>query len=173
MASQTKKQSNLPKDLQQYSREHLLYEVAMFFQLGRLLMSGLFHATPPEVAAVIQNAALESFALHLRNLLDFFYSTPAHDTDVKAAMFYDNGQLPIDFPQKSDMLIKAHLRAHKEMSHLTTERHPEGSPMKVWQFHVLMREIKPLLEKFIRTAPAARLDPKFIDDTAKLLATTW
>jgi hypothetical protein len=123
------------------------------------------------VATIIHNAALESFVLHLRNLVDFFYSTPTHDTDVKAAMFFDNGQLPIDFPAKSEMLRKAHLRAHKEMSHLTTERHPEGSPMKVWQFHLLMREIKPLLEEFLHTASAARLDPRFIDDTTKLLAT--
>src|SRR5215469_4281608 len=152
MASRTKKKISLPKDLQQYSRAHLLYEVQMFFQLGALLMSGPFHANPPEAALVMHNAALEAFAIHLPNLLDFFYTQKPFDTDVIAAMFYDAGKRPADFPPKSSTLIRAHQKAHKEVSHLTTERHPDGSPEKVWQFHLLMREVKPLLEKFLRTA---------------------
>ena len=119
-------QKQTPEYLQRYSREHLLYEVGMFFQLGRLLMTGPFLATPPEAAVVMHNAALEAFAIHLRNLLDFFYVQKPRKTDVIAAMFYDAGKLPADFPRKSSMLITAHLQAHKELSHLTTERHPEG-----------------------------------------------
>jgi len=118
-------------------------------------------APPPSAADVLHNATLESFVLHLRNLLDFFYSAPTHDTDVKAAMFYDTGQLPLDFPPKSAMLQEAHSRAHKEMSHITTERHWEGSPEKEWKFHLLMMEIKPALEKFTQTASATRLHPEF------------
>jgi hypothetical protein len=158
-----------PEYLQRYSREHLLYEVGMFFQLGRLLMTGPFLATPPEAAVVMHNAALEAFVIHLRNLLDFFYTQEPLKTDVIAAMFYDAGKLPADFPPKSSMLVTAHLKAHKGLSHLTTERPPEGSLEKDWRFHLLMMEIKQLFEKFLRTASTARLDPEFIEHTRKLL----
>jgi hypothetical protein len=157
------------KYLRRYSREHVLYEVGMFFQLGRLLMTGPFLATPPEAAVVMHNAALEAFAIHLRNLLDFFYTQKRFRTDVTAAMFYDAGELPADFPAKSSMLITAHSRAHKELCHLTTERHPEGSLEKDWKLHLLMMEMKQLFEKFLETASTARLDPEFMEHTRKLL----
>jgi hypothetical protein len=154
--------------LQRYSREHLLYEVGMFFQLGRLLMASPFLAIPAEAAVVMHNAAVETFAVHLRNLLDFFYTQKPFKTDMIAAMFEDAGKLPA-VPPKSSMLITAHLKAHKELSHLTTEREPEGSLEKDWKLHLLVMEIKQLFEKFLHTASAARVDPEFIEHTRKLL----
>src|SRR6266542_3035922 len=58
-----------PEYLRKYSAEHLWYEVWMFFQTGKVLPNGV---TSPKVD-FIENAILESFAIHLRNLLDFFY----------------------------------------------------------------------------------------------------
>jgi hypothetical protein len=159
---------NAPEYLQRYSKEHLLYEVQMFFQVGHLLMTGHFQTSQPEVAIVLHNAIMESFVLHLRNLLDFFYTAP-RKTDVSATMFYDSGHLPPDFPAESTILSAAHRRAHKEMSHITTERHWEGNPAKLWEFHRLLREVKPLVEKFLQTASAARLHPDFIQQTKLLL----
>ena len=154
--------------LQRSSKEHLLYEVQMFFQLGHLVMTGHFQTSQPEVAIVLHNTIMESFVLHLRNLLDFFY-TPPRKTDVSATSFYDSGHLPPDFPAESTILSTAHRRAHKEMSHITTERHWEGNPAKLWEFHRLLREGKPLVEKFLQTASAARLHPDFIQQTKLLL----
>jgi hypothetical protein len=155
--------------LRRYSKDHLLYEVEMFFRPGHLLMSGQLQTSQPEVAIVLHNAIIESFVLHLRNLLDFFY-TPPRKTDVGATMFYNSGHLPPDFPRESAILHTAHRRAHKEMSHITTERHWEGDPAKVWEFHRLLREVKPLVERFLQTASSARVHPDFIQQT-KLLIT--
>jgi hypothetical protein len=83
--------------LRRYSKDHLLYEVEMFFRVGHLLMTGQFQTSQPEIAIVLHNAIIESFVLHLRNLLDFFY-TPPRKTDVGATMFYDSGHLPTRFP---------------------------------------------------------------------------
>jgi hypothetical protein len=138
--------------------------VQMFFQVGHLLMTGYFQTSQPEVAIVLHNAIMESFVLHLRNLLDFFYTAP-RKTDVSAKIVYDSGHLPPDFPAESTILSTAHRRAHKEMSHITTERHWEGNPAKLWEFHRLLREVKPLVEKFLQTASAARLHPDFIEQT--------
>jgi hypothetical protein len=159
-----------PEYLQCYSKDHLLYEVQMFFQVGHLLLTGQFQTSQPKVVIVLQNATIESFVLHLRNLLDFFY-TPPRKTDVSATMFYDSGHLPLDFPPESASLSTAHRRAHKEMTHITTERHWEGNPAKLWEFHRILREVKPLMEKFLQTASAARLHPDFIQQTKMLLTT--
>jgi hypothetical protein len=161
-------QPQVPEYLQRYSKEHLLYEVQMFFRVGHLLMTGQIQTSQPELAVVLHNAVMESFVLHLRNLLDFFY-TPPRKTDVSATMFYDSGHLPPDFPPESVILNKAHRRAHKEMTHITTERHWEGNPAKVWEFHRILREVKPLMEKFLQTASAARLHPDFIEQTKLVL----
>ena len=157
-----------PEYLQRYSKEHLQYEVQMFFQVGHLLLTGQFQTSQPNVVIVLQNATIESFVLHLRNLLDFFY-TPPRKTDVSVTMFYDSGHLPSDFPSESVILNTAHRRAHKEMTHITTERHWEGNPAKLWEFHRILKEVKPLVEKFLQTASAARLHPDFIDQTKMVL----
>jgi hypothetical protein len=131
-------------------------------------MSGQFRTTQPDVAIVLHNAMMESFVLHLRNLLDFFY-TPPRKTDMRATMFYESGHLPPDFPPESAVLNTAHRRAHKEMSHITTERHWEGDPAKLWEFHRLLGEIKPLVERFLQTASAARLHPDFVQQVKLFL----
>ena len=156
-----------PDYLRRYSKDHLLYEIAMLFQFGRLLSGGIA-AQSPEVATILRNGSIEVFVLHLRNILDFFYSPP-RKTDIAAMMFYDSAKLPSGFPHKSKTLDKAHWRAHKEMSHLTTERLWEGDPKKAWNFPQLMNEIKPLVEKFIETASHSRLHPDFIRQMELLL----
>jgi hypothetical protein len=58
--------------LQRYSKEHLLYEVQMFFQVGHLLMTGHFQTSQPEVAIVLHNAIMESFLVHISKLFELF-----------------------------------------------------------------------------------------------------
>lgn len=77
-------------------------------------------------------------------------------------MFYESGKVPGDFPSESDALKEAHRRAHKEMSHLTTERLWAGDQRKAWNVSQLMKEVKILLEKFLQTASTARLHPDVI-----------
>lgn len=139
----------------------------MFFQFGCLLATQ-FRAESPELATILRNGILEAFVLHLRNILDFFYSEP-RKTDIAAKMFYDSGNLPPDFPEKSPLLEEAHRRAHKEMSHLTTDRLWEGDPKKAWDFSQLMAEVKPLVEKFIKTASRSRLHPDFVQQMEHML----
>lgn len=158
-----------PEYLRKYSSQHLLYEVEMFFHLGHLLMVGQFIAHDPNLTSVLHNGIIEAFILHLRNILDFFYTRP-RKSDVGATMFYDSGERPETFPAKSALLNEAHRRAHKEMSHLTTERHWEGDPKKVWQFAKLMQDVRPLLKAFLETASATRLDPAFIDRAKALVS---
>jgi hypothetical protein len=115
----TKNPFNSDKELLDYSGEHLLYEIEMF----RWLASEL----PGKKESNECSAFVESFALHLRNLIDFFYTEP-FDDDVVAEYFYDDpskwGRATTATPP---VLLAAKKRADKEVSHLTKTRlHPRA-----------------------------------------------
>src|SRR5262245_11022059 len=62
--------------------EHLWYEVWMFVTLARAMATGVFGAGP------INNAALESFTVHARVLLDFLFAECPRPDDVVAEDFF-------------------------------------------------------------------------------------
>jgi len=155
--------------LTEYSREHLWYEVWMFFTAGSFKLNVPIQSNDPELGMFISNGMLEIFVLHLRNLLDFFYAEP-RKTDVTAKMFFADSLVPSDFPVESHSLREARRRAHKEISHLTTERLVSGDPKKGWQFAGLMREMKVLVEAFRKKASSETLHPDFIKQVERLFA---
>lgn len=155
-----------PEYLRDYSNEHLWYEIWMFFQTGVVLPVGV---DSPEVG-FISNAILESFAIHLRNLLDFFYPNgrPKPD-DIVAAYYYHDGELPPTFPPKSELLNNSEVRAHKQVSHLTTKRFTGHHPEKRWHTATLMGEMAELVMAFVETASHDRLPPEFSHRVRTLL----
>ena len=119
-----------PEELIEYSGEHLVYELAVFWRLAHLV---------PYTDGSMLSALLESYVIHLRNLIDFFYRKREKPDDVIAADFFDN---PGDWASTlSDTLEKAQIRANKEMSHLTTMRKSGSDPEKAWDVGGLSKEI--------------------------------
>jgi hypothetical protein len=124
------------KKLREYSAEHLRYEIEMFLAIGQILRSGNIRTQAEK------NALLESFAIHLRNLIAFLYSAKKYPSDVVAADFFDKASAwstlrsPI-----SSSLTKARTRANTEVGHLTTMR-VSGTPAhKEWAVAGLTKEI--------------------------------
>jgi len=145
-------------ELLEYSEKHLLYEIAMCFKAGLLLVDfGLMDPVPELAREVARMALIESFAIHLRNLIDFFYPAKVFDTDVLAEDFFVARALPKNFPVLSVSLESARNRASKEVSHLTTERIAGTPPKKSWPVAELSREMRALLVQFVREASPARL----------------
>ncbi len=72
-----------------YSAEHVAYEVDMFFWLAAILgnSSTRLGAQSQADAARVSNVLTESFALHLRNILEFLYRDNPRPTDATAADF--------------------------------------------------------------------------------------
>ena len=72
---------------------------------------------------------LESFAIHLRNLIDFFYTPPNHarNDDLVAADFFDPPTSWNPGPI-SKSLSDARERANKEISHITYKRKSATDP---------------------------------------------
>jgi hypothetical protein len=99
---------------------HLLYEIEM----SGATMQGLAAIDPLEASnfrTTLRNALMESWALHVRNLLSFLYDTRAGKGDVIAADFIPVGWAAARGP-KPEVLKLAHAKASKEMAHMSFVR---------------------------------------------------
>jgi hypothetical protein len=153
-----------------YSREHVYYEFDMFLWAARLLGSGARRgASGPEDEVRLNSALIETFVVHLRNVIEFLYrgtptSDPHHpyrgtprETDVVADDFCPSTTWhpPTICPSLAD----AHDRADKEISHLTTSRPPGKDPRKRWDFAGLSGALLLTMRLFVHTALPSRLSP--------------
>ena len=108
----------------------------------------------------VRNALIESFATHLRNIIEFLYpkKDKPRDTDVAAEDFFLSSASWIKFraDPMSPVLEAAYEKANKEIAHLTTDR-VSGSP---WDVEGLAKEVGPLLKRFVKNAENTRLSGK-------------
>jgi hypothetical protein len=141
--------------LLEYSGEHLLYEVGMLFSWGEFRRNTL---TPILISTGINNVLIESFVIHLRNLIDFLYLEPK-GTDIVACDYFDSGGWEKIRPPLSDALKMARHRANKELAHLTTDRKTGTPPEKSWDFSGLAEEVRAILKTFVANAKNTRLSP--------------
>jgi hypothetical protein len=141
-----------------YSKEHVLYEISMLVECGHLLARS-FQSESVDLARVLRNVVVESFAIHLRNLVDFLYPGKyVHNTDVLADHFFPHEKRPAAFPSLPPELQTARQRAHKQVSHLTTGRLKEGDPGKGWATSSLVSETLSVLVEFVEQASPHKLD---------------
>jgi hypothetical protein len=135
-------------ELQEYSGEHLLYELQIFCWLTEAI------STEPKGFRL--SALLESFVIHLRNLTDFFYAAPTKTDDVVAVDFFDKatGWVPGNM---SNLLAEARERANKEVSHITHKRKGPDDPTKPWPHDDLFKEIEAIAKTFANTASSKKL----------------
>jgi hypothetical protein len=112
------------RELLDYSREHVIYELWMFRSVAQALTS------PVQISQALRNALIESSAIHLRNLIDFLYPGQIQADDVVAAEFFDNPSEWETVSMISAKLSSARIWAHQEVSHLTRKRIWERRPRK-------------------------------------------
>lgn len=146
--------------LLRYSEEHLLYEVSMLFGLVKIL--SVTKKSEGGLDNIEKNALLESFGIHLRNLIDFLYCTVKKQDDVVAADFLDEGEWSRIRPEITKTLSYARTRANKEFMHLTSRRISGTPDNKQWEFRALSTEIKPALKLFVESADSGKLSPKTV-----------
>jgi hypothetical protein len=137
-------------DLTAYSGEHLFYELQyLWFSASKLARM----TKPSPMSSVL----IESFVIHLRNLIDFFYIPAGKERpdDVIAADF-----CPGWSESMSSTLETARERANKELSHLTLGRKSGSDPTKTWDFVGLFREVSNVAKRFAAQAPPTKLSPE-------------
>ena len=145
-----------PDELRRIS-ENLHHEVQMLL--------GSAHGLDPDTSAegTLHNALVESFAIHLRNMLDFLWpDKPKRKSDwVIAADFFPS---PSDWeklcPEISQLLLDSRVRAAKEIAHLTYACLAVDPEQKDWDVRQIANEVTRVVEKFIRHVPMQFLGPK-------------
>lgn len=135
-------------ELNAYSAEHVLYEFQLLWfatqELSRL-------DKPSPMASVL----IESFGIHLRNLIDFFFTPRSKPDDVIAVDFYPGWIETIPAS-----LTAARDRLNKELSHLTLGRKTGLEPSKPWDVTGLFQEVSAIAKRFAAKAPSAKLSPE-------------
>lgn len=159
-----------PAELVEYSREHLKYECAQLRNAGYLMGRWAEEAQRLEQldptteefkrARATLNALIESFALHIRNLLEFLTKADPRKTDVSACDFFapSTDWTPITL---APSLERACTRADKQIAHLTTTR-TVTIPDKEWP-SAWAEDVLDLMRDFAtRAKPHQRLHPALL-----------
>jgi len=141
------------KELQEASN-HLQYEFTMLLSVAQALASGIASQ------GWLSNALLESFVIHFRGLLDFFYPPATTKADDVLAEDYFNEKSEWERLRPSPLpetLSVAKIRAHKEVAHLTYARLDVTPETKGWAFIDIAKEMQSLMNLFLQNAPKNRL----------------
>jgi hypothetical protein len=145
---------NPPDDpeLLRYSEEHLMHELSMMRETASELPKN-------KAGTTLYTALLESFATHVRNLIEFLFFEISKDY-VRALHFFDQ---PADWPHRmtADWTI-LYKRACNEVNHLTTDR-IDGTPAgKKWPVRDIIAKFELILKEF-----AAKASPKKLHDKVR------
>jgi hypothetical protein len=131
---------------------HLHYEVGMLQAVARGLASGAVSGSPTH------NALLESFAIHVRNLVDFLWPEKPKNDHVVAADFFSSPQdWTKNVPAIPHQLRAARIRAAKEVAHLTYARLLVTAETKGWSYVHLADEIIKAFKVFLQNVPSENL----------------
>jgi hypothetical protein len=134
-------------ELLAFSNEHLMHELTMLWELGEIL--------PDRAKSTETSALIESFATHLRNLIEFFFFGK-DEKYVRANDFFDQ---PASWsPALTTDMKKLLSRANNEVSHLTRNR-KDGSPdEKKWKTGEMVKQIEGVASTFAAQASHKKLD---------------
>lgn len=125
----------------------LAYEIWMLDCLRDAL------ATQRRIPAWLNNSIVESFAIHARVLLEFFYGHGKKPTDARATDFIDPLVLRANpRPKESPRLLRVRSRAGFQVSHLSYLRTNVKSEEKNWDYSDIWADINDLVNWFTLTA---------------------
>lgn len=127
-------------ELREYACEHVLYEITHFVRATQAVAAA-------NAGTFELNFAIELFALHLRNLLDFFAPRKVRPTDACAHHFFDGWEPPT----LNLYLREARGMADKQIMHLTTGR-TDDPDLKTWVAGPIVASLKPIIERFAEGA---------------------
>ncbi len=139
-----------------YFTEHIRYEMQHLLNATDAISRQL------SIHNGLQFMVLESFVIHLRNLITFLYPYTRHEEDVYAEDYFANKKIWNDLCPKISIVLKlAKTRADKEVGHLTTSRQSGTSESKKWDVASLTDEVMPILRLFCESADKISLGLDF------------
>jgi len=143
----TRTQDDLKK-----ASDHLHYEWDMLNFAAKAMARNFAGAGP------LNNAVLESFAVHVRGLIFFLFPENPKADDVLATHFVsDPTAFELARGVKSEILKKAQSKAGKEVAHLTYERLKVTAETKPWPFVEIATEVGRVMKIFLQHADQSKL----------------
>lgn len=127
---------------------HLDHELNMLF-VSKVELSKTKKNSPDAIRnAYLVNAMLETFLIHARNLIDFFYNDSPRKDDVVAKDFVSDWETLR--PTFTVLLVETRDNANKHLTHLTYARIDLTEPWK-WHFEEIESNLVEVLNKFFET----------------------
>lgn len=122
---------------------HVVYEIMMFKVTSQLLTSGI-------TDQALKNVLLESFAIHSRNLFDFFYKKRVKD-DMIVDDFVANIQAFKKHKSKKRDLKNLAKKDNKQVSHLTYARLNYNLKTKRWRISDITSRLNVTVMAFLNS----------------------
>lgn len=143
----TKSDKNLKR-----TTEHIYYEMMMFHYTTETLRRIVDQSN---VDIQLVNAVLESWSMHLRNLLTFFYTprNKRYKDDVLAVDYVSSLSTFRNNRTKVKTFSNIKKRVAKQFAHLTYHRNVYNQKTKVWQFARTYAQMHPTMVAFYETLP--------------------
>jgi hypothetical protein len=155
-------------DLVSFCEQRLLPEVQLFFAAGRMLTRTRLNLRP-RLPWLLETTVLESFALHARALIDFFFKPKrSWPHDALASDFFAPGEWEDLRPEAGpwiQLVRGAKLdRVGAEIAHL---RYDDAATLQAqargWPVLQLAGAVGGVLRVFIETAPRQLMTSAFVD----------
>ncbi len=149
----SEKNSTRPKRVPEKLRaasDALEYEIRMLNDVADML--------PNHLSGVIHNTLVESFVVHTRILIEFFYPTKSDsDTMIAPDFFTDGNQWERDIP---GWLKEIRTRVHKLLAHLSYSRVLKYKDDKEWPYPIIRENLNNLFNDFFKNALPDRIGNK-------------
>jgi hypothetical protein len=171
-------------ELRDYADEHLLYEIWMSATLTTRMRrhaarfhAGLSASDDPLAHELLdltgRNADIESFALHVRNLLFFLYGKKAKQGDVVAASYFeDREDWSRNRPDRPKSLRRVNTRVPVEIVHLSVGRLKVRESDKRWPYEAMWRDLAAVIGVFLERVPEGRVSAEFREAGKALVASS-
>ncbi len=132
-----------PEELRNAS-DWLIYEYWMLKGLAQLLLEDDDYTE----IGLLRNAVLDSFLIHARALVDFFYRKPKVPTDVIAGDYFDNTEKAYwerHYSKDPGWFKDTRTRIDKGVAHISYERRKDA-----WDYIQIEREIGKVFDDFVK-----------------------
>lgn len=147
-----------------YADLHICYEINMLKETVLICSRSIQGAST--TTWVLKNASLESFCIHMRNLLDFLYPNIIRKDDVTIFNFLSIDEVNRYIPKITKYLSKYRIKAHKEIAHLTCDR-KANTKAKSWPYHLIAIKILTIYSILIKKISSEKIGVKFRNTIAE------
>lgn len=147
-------------NLQKFLKEHFFYEVEMLIYSAQKLFEANQKNDTPGI-----NMGLETFLLHSRNLIEFFYFDKNKNKEyARAVDFINPKKWNLVRPQRDESINKFLERANYEVSHLTYKRLYGETDDKKWIWGEYLLKLLGITRAFLDN-----LSPEYRDTMLEIL----